>query len=235
MPRTPRDLAVATSGTDEVEGINVTPSDTRFMVAFLKNFKSKPDIDWDGLVTAIGTTNRKSAAQRWLMIRQKFGIHFDESAKGAVTTRPTPTTPASNRKRTLSAKRNTIEDDSDASLPPSVRRELNHELKNLDVDHRQQDLGSPVRPRRDKITIKLKRGKNSSTTSTSGIKRPAEESFNASGSSDNYLPSVSETDGEGEEDKPEVKKVKREVFSTPQTPAQTRRQASKAVSDLGEI
>ncbi|KAH6621224.1 hypothetical protein B0J18DRAFT_491538 [Chaetomium sp. MPI-SDFR-AT-0129] len=235
MPRTPRDLAVATSDTNEVEGINATPSDIRFIVAFMKNLKSKPDVDWDGLVTAIGTTNRKSAAQRWLVIRQKFGIHFDESAKGAVTSRSTPTTPASNRKRTLSAEKNTIEDDSDASLPPSVRRELNHELKNLDVDHQQQDLGSPVRPRRDRITIELKRGKNSSTTSTSGIKRPAEESFDASGSSDNYLPSVSETDGEGEEDKPGVKKVKKEISSMPQTPAQTRRKASKAAADLGEI
>lgn len=60
MPRTPKGLAVATGDTNEVDGLNATPSDIRFMVAFIKNLKSKPDIDWDGLVAAIGTTNRKS-------------------------------------------------------------------------------------------------------------------------------------------------------------------------------
>jgi hypothetical protein len=43
-----------------INGVAATPTEVKFMVAMVAHLKAKPDIDWDGVVSATGLKTAKS-------------------------------------------------------------------------------------------------------------------------------------------------------------------------------
>ncbi|AEO61782.1 hypothetical protein MYCTH_96681 [Thermothelomyces thermophilus ATCC 42464] len=99
--------AGAVSGST-INGIVPTHLETKFAFALVSQFKSKPDIDWDQVATIMGMS-KKSAIERWRVMRIKFGITFnDEAGDGAAET---PGSARKGRKSTVATTPKAAKDD----------------------------------------------------------------------------------------------------------------------------
>ncbi|KAL2171637.1 hypothetical protein VTG60DRAFT_2205 [Thermothelomyces hinnuleus] len=91
-----------------INGIVPTQLETKFAFALVSQFKSKPDVDWDQVAAIMGMS-KKSAIERWRLMRIKFGITFnDEAGDGAVET---PGSARKGRKSSVAATTKAAKDD----------------------------------------------------------------------------------------------------------------------------
>ncbi|KAH6622972.1 hypothetical protein F5144DRAFT_538731 [Chaetomium tenue] len=72
--------AGASAGT--INGIIPTANDIKFIFAFIGNLKSKPEVNWDELAATMGMGGKKSAAERWRLMRHKFNITLADETEG---------------------------------------------------------------------------------------------------------------------------------------------------------
>ncbi|KAK3293288.1 uncharacterized protein B0H64DRAFT_444559 [Chaetomium fimeti] len=94
---------------NNINGVIPTASEVKFIFAFIGNLKSKPDVNWEELAATMGLAGKKSAYERWRLMRIKFGITLSEEGEAAA--------PGSARKgkKTAAAKaaKNDNDDDND--------------------------------------------------------------------------------------------------------------------------
>ncbi|KAK4250141.1 hypothetical protein C7999DRAFT_29390 [Corynascus novoguineensis] len=68
------------AGGPTVNGVAPSLLDTKFAFALVTQLRSKPDVDWDQIGSIMGIS-KKSAGERWRLMRIKFGIILnDETA-----------------------------------------------------------------------------------------------------------------------------------------------------------
>ncbi|KAH6847931.1 hypothetical protein B0I37DRAFT_431829 [Chaetomium sp. MPI-CAGE-AT-0009] len=117
MPRPSKTAAADSAGDAQpgasagtINGVVPTPSEVKFILAFISNLKTKPEVNWEDLAATMGMSGKKSAYERWRLMRIKFGITLAEEGE----------TPGSARKggaakKTAAAKaaKNNDEDDDD--------------------------------------------------------------------------------------------------------------------------
>ncbi|EAQ83833.1 predicted protein [Chaetomium globosum CBS 148.51] len=89
MPRPAKTAAAADAAGDgqpcasagTINGVIPTANDIKFIFAFIGNLKSKPEVNWDELAATMGMGGKKSATERWRLMRQKFNITLAEEAE----------------------------------------------------------------------------------------------------------------------------------------------------------
>ncbi|KAL2193502.1 hypothetical protein P885DRAFT_81161 [Corynascus similis CBS 632.67] len=66
-------------GGPTVNGVAPSLLDTKFAFALVTQLRSKPDVDWDQIGSIMGIS-KKSAGERWRLMRIKFGIIMNDEA-----------------------------------------------------------------------------------------------------------------------------------------------------------
>ncbi|KXX81211.1 hypothetical protein MMYC01_201377 [Madurella mycetomatis] len=93
MAHTPKKNAAVPAGDDSASGQGAinghvpTASEIKFIFTLINNLKSKPDFDWE-TIAANGGLTKKSAQERWRVLRIKYDITLPEGPAGTPGRKP---------------------------------------------------------------------------------------------------------------------------------------------------